>query len=134
MVFGRFLLLATAIFWLAVGSISMAQPSNPKVAALIQKAQAQLGQGKFAAAEKTIRDGLKQLGDLPGPNYLLGYACHAQKKYQQALAAYEKAKKAPNVKTNALYNMACVYSMQGSQNRVEPLHYGAAKHASGIIL
>lgn len=76
-----------------------------------------MGQGNFSAAEKTLRDGIKQFGDLPGPNYLLGYTLHAQKKYNEALAAYEKSKKSPNIRSNTLYNMACIYSMQGKTDK-----------------
>ena len=101
---------------LNLGHSANAQPgnhANPKFAAWIQKAQTQIGQGKFVEAEKTLRGGMKNFGNAPGPNYLLGYALHAQKKYDEALAAYEKAKTGQNVKSNTLYNMACIYSLQG---------------------
>ena len=97
------------------GSIADAQPTNPAAAKIVQNAQALIGQGKFTEAEKALRAGLAKHGKHPGINYFLGYALHAQKKYDDALAFYTKLKNHPNIKQNVLYNMACVYSMQGKK-------------------
>jgi tetratricopeptide (TPR) repeat protein len=45
--------------------------------------------------------------------FLRGYARHAQKRYDEALADHLEAAKYPEVKSTALYNAACVHSLKG---------------------
>lgn len=83
----------------------------------MQKAQSLIGQGNFVSAEKILKTSTKNFPNQPGPWFLLGYCCHAQKKYDQALAAYEKSKGFPALKSRTLYNIACIHSIKGNKDK-----------------
>ena len=87
--------------------------SSPEVAQAVQSSQGLIGQGNFSGAEALLRPMTEKFPSAPGPWFMLGYCCHAQKKYDEALAAYEKAKSFPATKSRSFYNIACVYSIQG---------------------
>ena len=89
---------------------------DPQLIATIQKAQSLLGVQKFTEAEKVLRPATVKYANRPGPWYLLGYALHAQKKYDEALTMYEKSKSYPQTRTNSLYNIACIHSLQNNSD------------------
>ncbi len=79
---------------------------------LVQQAQQLIGQGKFAEAETILEKVTSENPTMGGARYLLGYTQHAQQKYDAALANHLKAAEFPAFKGRALYNAACVYSIQ----------------------
>ncbi|MGI9518701.1 MAG: TPR end-of-group domain-containing protein [Pirellulaceae bacterium] len=104
-----------AFFFVATlaGSAATAQTQpDPELVALMQQAQSLLGQQKFSEAEQLLEPATGKYADKPGPWYLLGYALHAQGKHDAALTMYERSKTFPRTRTNSLYNIACVYSLQ----------------------
>lgn len=96
-----------------VQPVPASPPPGDEFAQQIGQAQSLLGQGQFVAAEKMLRGLREKHADKPGPHYLLGYALHAQKKYDEAMPCYEKAAGYPQTKPTALYNMACICSLTG---------------------
>lgn len=100
------------LFLVFGGSNLFAQQPDPDLVAAIQKAQGLIGQNDFSGAEEVLRDATRKFPNKPGPWFLLGYALHGQKKYDDALAVYDKAVKFPAVKATSLYNIACIYSLQ----------------------
>lgn len=90
-------------------------PMPPQLLKTVRQAQALIGQQDFAGAEKLLRPTVKKYKQR-APWYLLGYSLHAQKKYEEALTAYRKAVTNPTVKTNSLYNIACINSLQGKKD------------------
>ena len=90
----------------------------PQLAATIQQAQSLLGQQKPAEAERILQDATNQFSKTPTVWYLLGYSRHAQKKYDAALRAYQKANQLAQGKApNTLYNMACIYALQNNRDK-----------------
>ena len=94
---------------------SFAQQSTEPVAKL-QKARSLLAQQRAPEAEAILRDVIRDHSDQPGPHYLLGLALHQQKKYDDAILWYRKAAEFKPTKAIALYNMACIHSLQGNND------------------
>lgn len=88
------------------------QQQNP-----VRTAQGLINQGKFAEAETLLANVVEQNPQAPLAWMLLGYARHAQGKLDEALKAHLKAAEFPQVKGNALYNAACVYSLKGDVDK-----------------
>lgn len=108
-----------AVFFVAAlatyGCMSAAkaiETSQQTVQQSVQQAQQLIGQGKFVEAETLLEQVTQQNPNAARAWYLLGYARHAQKKYDKALEAHLKAAEFPQTRANALYNAACVYSIQ----------------------
>ena len=108
-------------FVLAIWSVgsnlnAQAQEIPAEVATKLVEARSMLGQQKFAEAELLLEE-LARVHNLAGPKYLYAYALHAQKKYDQALEAYEAATAFANVKATARYNIACIHAVKGDKER-----------------
>lgn len=100
--------------WLLVSLVFSPVPSaavRQSFTDQIQHAQSLLGQGQFAQAETLLRSLRKDHADKPGPHYLLGYALHARKQYDEAMKCYRRATDFPRTRANAYYNMACICSL-----------------------
>jgi tetratricopeptide (TPR) repeat protein len=91
---------------------AFAQEQEQELLAEIQKAQAILAQQDFKGAEKMLRALAEKYPDRPGPKYFLGNALLGQKRYEEALAIFEKTKEFPRVKVYSLYNIACILAIQ----------------------
>ncbi|MEQ1903508.1 MAG: FG-GAP-like repeat-containing protein [Pirellulaceae bacterium] len=106
-------LFAALVGYSMIGSFSTGSvfAQDPELLAEIQKAQTLLAQQDFESAEKMLRTLSEKYPDKPGPKYLLGNAVLAQKRYDEALAIFEKAKEFPQVKANSLYNIACIMAI-----------------------
>ena len=116
----RFLIVCAtvcSVFLTSCSKQSPGQQPDSKLAAAIQKAQTLLGQRKFSAAEELLKSATITWADKPGPWYFLGYAYHQQKKFDEAIPLYEKAKAFPRTQVNSLYNLACIYSLQSKPEK-----------------
>ena len=96
----------------SMSAMAKQRTGDDDFAANMQQARALLNQQKFADAETILKTATTKFPDKPGGWYLLGYSLHGQQKYDDALKAYGKAKEYPQVRQNALYNIACIYSLQ----------------------
>lgn len=93
-------------------------PPPPKLLQKLQQAQALIGQQNFTAAESVLGQATKEFSSHPSGWYLLGYARHAQKNYDSAMTAYERANQIAQGKApNALYNMACIHALKGESEK-----------------
>ena len=107
--------------WAAAVTGQDGQSSTPQSAGdsesaeTIQSVRSLLNTQDFKGAEAILKPATVKFADKPGPWYFLGYHCKAQQRYDEALAAYEKAKTFPRVKVNSLYNIACIYSRQNKR-------------------
>lgn len=105
-----------AVLFLVLGGAELfahpLQQPDPELVAAIRKAQSLIGQSDFSGAEEILKDTARKFPNKPGPVFLLGYALHGQKKYDEALEVYEKSVKYPAVEAASLYNIACIYSLQ----------------------
>lgn len=110
----KVILWCVALLMLGVSQLRGQPPQQPRarLVALMQMAQSLINQKDFEGAESVLKRATTMFADKPGPWFLLGYAQHGQKKYEKALASYEKAKEFPAVKATSLYNIACIYSLQ----------------------
>ena len=90
----------------------------PELLQAIQNAQALLGQNKPAEAETAMMAAAEKFSDQPAAWYFLGYARHAQKNYDSAMNAYQKANRLASGKaTNSLYNMACIHAIKNEKDK-----------------
>ena len=99
---GALLAVALALFFAAQDGV----PTLREGQALIQG-------GDFAGAESVFRAITARDDSHAQAWMLLGYALHAQKKLDEALAAHEKAATFPEVAATASYNAACVHALKG---------------------
>lgn len=128
--FGRSL----SVMALAISSLSLCLPANAtraqdkddkKVDAqkLFSDGQQALQDKKFEEAAKAFEAVLKEVPDQPFAWHLLGFSYHSQGDYDKALKAHEKAASFDETKTEATYNIACVYSLKKEQDKAfEYLH------------
>ena len=115
-------MIARAIFFCLILSVApvYAQPNAapPELIELLQKAQGLIGTGKATEAEGIMLEASKKFPDKPAAWYLLGYSRHAQKNYDDAMAAYEQANKlAQGQAANTQYNMACIYAIRMDKDK-----------------
>ena len=115
------IVLLSSLTLVCLSSFSCAQPQGappPALIQILQQAQAMLGQQQFSAAEKLLQDAALQYPNRPSCWYLLGYSRHAQKNYDTAMEAYEKANTIAQGKApNTLYNMACIHALRGESEQ-----------------
>ena len=96
----------------------LARQVDQELVSGLQKAQSAIGNSDFAGAQTQLEELAKEFSDKPRVWYLLGYSRHAQKDYESAMEAYEKANSLAGGKApNALYNMACIHSIQGEKDK-----------------
>ncbi|MEM7477517.1 MAG: FG-GAP-like repeat-containing protein [Planctomycetota bacterium] len=129
-------MIARVFFFCLLLSVNpaFAQPSAqtsanpPELIGLLQKAQGLLGTGKMAEAEGIMLDASRKFPDRPAAWYMLGYSRHSQKKYDDAMAAYERANKlAQGQAANTQYNMACIYAIRMDKDKAFELLDAAVK-------
>lgn len=89
---------------------------DPRLSAAVQQARALIARGDMAGAETVLRAATNEFSNAPGPWFLLGNTLYAQKKYAEALKAYDRSKSAPSLAANSFYNIACVHAIQGSKD------------------
>lgn len=113
------------ILWLTLSAAGIGQSPQQDQ---LKTAQSLLGQQKFAQAETILKAIADQNPEQYRALYLLGYARHAQKKYDEAIGAYEAAKKSgiPQMVSGADYNLACICSLRSDAD-------GAFKHLNAAI-
>ena len=102
------------------GVLTAQPPANvpPELVAMLQKARSLVGQQQFSEAEQLLEDATKKFQERPAAWYLLGYAHHAQKEYDKAMKAYERALALSNGKApGTLYNMACLHALRGETDQ-----------------
>ena len=94
------------------------QTNPPELVQAIQNAQSFLGQQKFSEAENEMLKATKKFARKPAAWYFLGYSRHAQKNFDGALAAYQKANQLANGQApSTLYNMACIYAIKNQKDK-----------------
>ncbi len=107
----RATVLAALIYAVIIGgpaySKSAGQTVDPKEAA------AALQAGDYPRAERLFRAIVDAKPDAPFAWYRLGYAVHAQGKYQEAIEIHQRASEFDEVRAPALYNLACAHAMLG---------------------
>ncbi len=79
----------------------------------VSEGQSLLQAGDFAGAERVFRAITAKSDSNAQAWMLFGYALHAQKKLDEALAVHEKAATFPQVAATASYNAACVHALKG---------------------
>ena len=110
--------LAVYLLLFAVPSFAQQSANPPELISMFQKAQGLIGLGKTAEAESVMLEASKKFPDKPAAWYLLGYSRHAQKKYDDAMAAYKRANKlAQGRAPNTLYNMACIHAIRKDNDK-----------------
>lgn len=77
------------------------------------RAQALLQEQRFAEAAEVLAELAEANPDSPQAWFLLGYALHADGRYEQALEAHARAAGFPAVAPNAAYNAACAAARLG---------------------
>ena len=104
----------------APAAIKVAQP-DPKLTTQLQKAQALIGQNRFAEAEEILRAASTEFVDNPVPTYLHGYTLHALKRYDEARQMYENSltftQLPSRLRINCHYNIACTYALQDQPDK-----------------
>jgi transcriptional regulator GlxA family with amidase domain len=68
----------------------------------------------YARAEKAYRALIEQSPNDSFSWYRLGYVLHMQGKLDDAIEANRRAAASPEIRPNALYNMACAYARKGA--------------------
>ena len=115
------ILRATVLALLFLATVPVfAQSGNvpPELTRMFQQAQTLLSQQKMVDAERIMQQASEKFPDRPAAWYLLGYSQHAQKKYDQAMRAYQRAEKLAKGKApNAHYNMACIYALRNEKDK-----------------
>ncbi len=100
---------------LSVLSYGQATPASPALQQALQQVQSKIGTGDLVGAQTQLAELVKQHPSVPSVWYLQGYTFHQQKKYQQALASYERVEVLTSgAARNAIYNMACAHAMLGN--------------------
>ncbi|MEL7497082.1 MAG: FG-GAP-like repeat-containing protein [Planctomycetota bacterium] len=88
-------------------------PKVPKNAqAEIAKVQRLLQQRSIASAEKVLLELTEEFPKHDVANFYLGYIFHTQKRYDEALKAYEISKSSQQVGATTEYNIACIYALK----------------------
>lgn len=103
-------LVSAVIFGRSAYSQSAEPSVDPKEAA------AALQAGDYPRAERLFRAIVDAKPDAPFAWYRLGYAMHAQGKYQEAIEAHRRASEFDEVRAPALYNLACAHAMLGHRD------------------
>lgn len=83
----------------------------------VQQASQLIGQGQFQQAIDLLEPVVQASPQSPGAWSLLGYCYHAQKDWERAIPAHEKAASFPQTAANASYNLACAWALQGDSEK-----------------
>lgn len=83
----------------------------------VQQASQLIGQGQYQQAIDLLEPVVQAQPQSPGAWSLLGYCYHAQKDWERAIPAHEKAATFPQTAANASYNLACAWSLQGDSEK-----------------
>lgn len=88
-------------------------PLQSTQAQQLQSCNALVRAGKFSEGEQALRE-LLQGAPNNGPAWmLLGHALYGQKRYGEALPAFEKASSSPNLASRAAYSAGCMAALIG---------------------
>ena len=122
--------IACVIAWLQSTIVASAQNSQPpqELGQIVNQAYGLIGQGDFAGAETLARSATEKFAERPMSWTLLGHVRQAQKQFDKAMSAYEKANQlAGGSAPNVLYNMACLEAVQGNKDKAFQLLESATK-------
>lgn len=115
-------ILVVACLLLCRTALAQSQPAQtkngkPELEKLLAQGQSLIVNGKPAEAEKVLRKAATRFPQADTAHFLLGYALHAQKKFDQALESYAKARSSTRFKARSLYNIACIYSLKNQPEK-----------------
>ena len=94
-------------------SVESSTPAGDSAAALVAKASAAFGNQSWQVAAGTYAEIVEHNSELPVAWFRLGYSRHMLKEFDAARTAYEQAIQFPQVRPIALYNLACLQSIDG---------------------